>query len=181
MSKKQSDTSTPPEPLPVIYLDENIERDTAIELREFLSDWQVEVHREHYPHDPGGKDVTVSDAELIQKCGENGWILVSADDKMRLSLKNQEVAKQYRTKVFLFPHRHHKGSEYRAALITGRSSLIGFARKNAPPFFARITMKGDVYHLDKDRQKPATSQGRTRSKYGDHVLPGEATVAVAKE
>lgn len=181
MSRKQSSTSPPPDDLPVIYLDENIEPETAVELREFASHWIVKVHREEHPHDPTGKDESISDVEVIKECGENGWILISADDKMRLAPENQEAAKTYGAKVFLFPHKHLKGSQYKAAIIAGHESIVAFAKKNAPPFFARITMKGDVYHLDKDRHRPASSRDKTKSKYGDDVFGEETeTVAAAK-
>lgn len=170
MSKKLSDTSTPPEGLPVVFLDENIEKDTAVALAEYR-EWQIVAHREHFPHDPGGQDTSIEDPTVLRLCGKNRWILVSCDDKMRYSPENQKAASEHLTKVFLFPTGHYKGGEYEAALIAGRHRLLAFAKKNVGPFFARITLTGDVYPLRHER--PSTSRERTLAKYGSKIFKQE--------
>jgi hypothetical protein len=149
MSKKRSDTSTPPEPL-TIYLDENINRGIAEELRAYNREWRVEVHRDHFPHDPQGRDVSIPDTEVLKKCGENGWLLISLDDSMRRVPQNVEAAVAYRTKVFLFSNGNRKGGEYKAALIVGRFKLLKYARKQDGPFFARLSMDGTPTPLEPD-------------------------------
>lgn len=176
MSKRRSDTSTPPEPSPVVFLDENIEKDTALELCEYR-EWQIIAHRSHFAHAPDGQDKSIPDDEIIKLCGQNGWILVSCDDKMRYAPDNQAAAAMYGTKIFLFPNGHYKGGEYSAALVTGRHRLLAFAKKNVGPFFARICLTGDVYPLKQEQSAPQTSRDRTAAKYGAKVFQGRGASA----
>jgi hypothetical protein len=166
MSKKRSLTSTSQPDQLTFYLDENIKRGIADELRKY-SAWKIEVHRDHFPHSATGNDECVPDTEVIRKCGENGWVLVSSDDNMRRVPDNQAAAAAFKTRIFLFPSGNYKGGEYCAALVVGRFRLIQFATKYGGPFFARIGMDGKPSHLDKGRitsgltgpQKMAAKQG----------------------
>src|SRR5690606_38254424 len=124
MSKKRSGTSRRPEVIPVIYLDENIPRGIAEELRKY-DEWKVVVHRDRFPHDPDG-DSSVDDTTVIRTCGESGWILISSDDKMRIVPDNCKAAARYGTRVFLFARTYRTG-EYLAALVAGRMKLLRFA------------------------------------------------------
>lgn len=148
MSKKHSNTSTPPNPSLTIYLDESINHGVADELRLYKNEWAVEVHRQHFPHDPGGKDASIPDTEVLKKCGENNWVLISLDDSMRRVPKNLEAAVAHNVQVFLFSSGNRKGGEYRAALIVGRHRIIKYCEKHPGPFFARIGMDGSVSALD---------------------------------
>jgi hypothetical protein len=166
MSKKRSNNSTtPPEATPVIYLDESIQRAIADELRGY-SVWRVEVHRDHFPHRADGQDESIPDTAVLQKCGENGWILITADDKMRLVPEHRRIAAEYSVKAFLFANGNYKGGEYRSALIVGRHKLLKFAQKHRGPFWARICMTGDCYHLDEQRKQKLGGRDKTAAKYG---------------
>ena len=164
MSKRRSNTSKPPDR--TIYLDENLSKNLAPELRRYV-EWRVEVHVDHYPPDKIPKGESIPDTEVLKKCGENGWILITRDDKMRLVPDNQEIAEKYATQVFLFPSGNYRGGEYLAALVAGRHKILKFAGRFRGPFWARVCMTGDVYHLDKTRdpRNAPTSTEKTDVKF----------------
>ena len=160
MSKRRSNISGLLDPPPVVLLDENLSSpDIAEELSRWNSDWQIELHRKHFPNP------RTPDPDVLTLCGQRGWILVSVDDRMRRVPENRRAAEISGARVFCFP-RHTNGAEYRAALTAGRHRLLKMARKMPPPNFARVSTDGTVGLFAHDKlPKGATSRERTASKY----------------
>jgi hypothetical protein len=104
--------------------------------------WRVELHRTHFPNP------RTPDPDILKHCAECGWILISKDDRLRRVPENKLAAIQSGAKVFLFAVGHHQGVEYRAALVAARHRIVRLARKTPGPFFARVTLAGEVFLLE---------------------------------
>lgn len=157
MSKRRSDTSARPEALPIVCLDENLSSPfIADELRRFRFEWQIELHRTHFPQP------RTPDSEVIGHCGRCGWLLITKDDNIRRNPENKTAAIACAAKIFMFATGNHQRGEYRAALVAGRHRLLRLARKTPGPFFARIRMDGNVELLNDeaiDRARLANTEG----------------------
>ena len=130
MSRKPSSTSGLLDPPPTVLLDENLSSpDIVAELRRWNADWEIELHRKHFPNP------RTPDADILETCGRRGWILVSVDDRMRRVPENREAARRYRARVFLFPRSFSSGAEYRAALTAGRHSSTQVCEEDAAAQF----------------------------------------------
>ena len=169
MSKKPSDTSTPLlEPPRVIFLDENLSSPKIGELlRHFPHDWQVELYYDHFePRKP--------DLEIIEICGQRGWVLVSCDDRIRTVAINRAAVNRHQVYAFMFPKGNYHWVDYSAALIVARHSMISLMRKTAPPMCARIFINGQIKPLFQHRPPTEmTSRERTALKYGQKVINGD--------
>lgn len=167
MSKKPSstsDASRPPD-LPVFYIDENLSSpELGKALRQFSSDWSIVLHTDKFRR--GAQDV-----DVIRDCARLNWVMVSCDDRIRYVPRNKKAAIESKLRAFMLGEGNYRGLEIIAALIAGRHRMIGFNRRNAPPFFARLFINGKVARLDDKRQiGDLSSRDRTVRKYGGDVF-----------
>ena len=164
MSKKRSSTSDakPPEQPPVFYLDENLSSpEIGKTLRRFQSDWTIILHHDQFKR--GARD-----PDVIRACAAQGWTMISCDDRIRYVPENKKVAIESKLRAFMG---NYQGVEIASALVAARHRMIGFNKKNAPPFFARIFINGTISRLDDKRESGQLSaRERTLRKYGANVL-----------
>jgi hypothetical protein len=136
MSKRRSATSKLHSITPVIFLDENLSGPKVAVPTGQLREWQVIKHSDEFPREKYPEPIP--DPVVLEKCGREGWILISCDDRIRRVPRNKAAAIEHRAKVFMFPDGNYSGPEYVAALTVARRKLLNLARKTAGAFFARI-------------------------------------------
>jgi hypothetical protein len=163
MSKRRSATSRPPDPPPVIYLDENLSSPRIGEALRQYPDWHVQLHYDNFQ--PG-----MSDVDVIAACAERGWILVSCDDRIRIVPENRAAVIRSAVKAFMFCKGNYHGGDYSSALGIARHRMIKLINRTAGPFFARIHVNGDVRLFEDKPAGEMTALERTARKYGEHVL-----------
>jgi PIN like domain len=140
-SKKLSGGSehSPPQPEEfVFYLDENLCNSGAI--LEALRKLEIRFER-HLSHFQRG----TPDETWLPLVGKNGWILITADKRMRYNLLERRALEHNAVREFVFASGNLSGNEMAVALEMAFGKMRKMCRKLSPPFVATITRKGDVY------------------------------------
>jgi hypothetical protein len=140
-SKKPSGGSkhslSPPEDF-VLYLDENLCNSTAIldKLRELGV--RFERHLTHFSR--GTPDET-----WLPVVGKNGWVLLTADKRIRYNFLERRALEKNAVREFVFASGNLSGQEMATALESGLGKMIRMCRKLKLPFVAAITRTGEVH------------------------------------
>lgn len=130
-------SQSPPEEF-VLYLDENLCNSNAI--LESLRKLAIPYER-HLSHFTRGSP----DESWLPTVGRNGWILLTADKRIRYNLLEKKALEQNGVREFVFASGNLSGDEMAAALDLAISKMKKMCRKFRAPFVATITKKGDVY------------------------------------
>jgi len=140
-SKKRSGGSalspSPPEQF-VIYLDENLCNSNAI--LDVLGRLEI-PHERHLEHFARG----VPDDQWLPLVGKNGWVLLTADKRIRYNLLEKRALEQHSVREFVFASGNLSGPEMAAALELALERMRNTCRKALPPFVASITRKGEIH------------------------------------
>jgi hypothetical protein len=140
-SKKRSGgrerSQSPPEDF-VLYLDENLCNSTAI--LETLKKLDVR-HERHLSHFERG----ALDETWLPFVGTNGWVLLTADKRIRYNFLEKRALQESGVREFVFASGNLSGVEMAAALEMAIQKVKKLCRKFDPPFVASISRKGDVY------------------------------------
>ena len=128
---------SPPEDF-VLYLDENLCNSRA--LLELLLRRGVR-HERHLTHFPRG----MPDHVWLPKVGENGWILLTADKRIRYNMLEKKALSECKVKEFVFASGNLSGEEMAAALDAAIYKMVRLAAKTDAPFVAAITRSGEVH------------------------------------
>lgn len=85
--------------------------------------------------------------------GKNGWVLLTADKRIRYNFLEKRALEKNIVREFVFASGNMSGNEMAAALEAALRKMQGFCRKVPPPFVAAITRTGEV-HLRWPKKKP---------------------------
>jgi hypothetical protein len=140
-SKKQSAGSRRRQPsLPedfVLYLDENLHNCKPILDALTLNGVPPVRHGQHFS--PGTEDTT-----WLPFVGQNGWLLVTKDKKIRYNELEKTAVLQHRVREFYFSSGNYSGTEMAEILVAALPGMAKICRKHDPPFIASIAKSGSV-------------------------------------
>jgi len=139
--KKQSGGSSeqplsPPEDF-VLYLDENLHNCKPI--LDVLVQQSIghERHGDHFA--PGTED-----AVWLPFVGQNGWILLTKDKRIRFNQLEKLAVRRHRVREFYFSSGNYTGAEMADILSNALPKMRKVCRKYNPPFIASISKSGDI-------------------------------------
>ena len=140
-SKKQSAGSRgQPLSLPedfVLYLDENLHNCKPILDALTLNGVPHVRHGQHFS--PGTEDTT-----WLPLVGQNGWLLVTKDKKIRYNELEKTAVLHHRVREFYFSSGNYSGTEMAEILVAALPGMAKICRKHDPPFIASIAKSGSV-------------------------------------
>ena len=140
-SKKQSagkaPSPSPPEDF-VLYLDENLCNSRAIQDTLTKVFVRFERHLAHFQ--PGTPDET-----WLPKVGANGWVLLTADKRIRYNFLEKQALKEHAVHEFVFASGNMSGQDMASALELALPKMQRLYSKVKPPFVAAITRTGEVH------------------------------------
>ena len=140
-SKKQSDGSKRrPLSLPedfVLYLDENLHNCKPILEALVQHGVKHERHGQHFA--PGTED-----SVWLPFVGEQGWILITKDKRIRFNELEKAAVLEHRVREFYFSSGNYSGAEMAEMLVSALRDMIRVCRRYDPPFIASITKSGGV-------------------------------------
>jgi PIN like domain len=125
----------------IIYLDENHCNNKHILAVLHSADIAVERHLDHFPRG-------TPDEDWLPLVGENGWLLLTTDKRIRHRANERQAVIRHRVRMFYFSKNDISGAQMGAALQRAIPEIKRICAKNEPPFFAAITRKGEVYLRD---------------------------------
>jgi hypothetical protein len=140
-SKKLSDGSDhfPSQPNDfVLYLDENL--CNAFAILETLTKLGIHFER-HLARFARG----TSDETWLPLVGTNGWVLLTADKRIRYNFLERRALEKNAVREFVFASGNLSGKEMAAALEVALPKMQGIFRRFQPPFVAAITRTGEVH------------------------------------
>jgi hypothetical protein len=120
-----------------LYLDENLHNCKPI--LDALTQHGVK-HERHGQHFLPGAEDTV----WLPFVGQQGWVLLTKDKKIRYNELEKAAILQHRVREFYFSSGNHSGADMAAILITALPEMVRAYRKHRPPFIASITKSGKV-------------------------------------
>jgi len=80
----------------------------------------------------------------LPKVGENKWILLTADKRIRYNLLEKKALAEHHVREFVFVSGNMSGTEMAAALESALHKMVRFAKRTNAPFVAAITRGGEV-------------------------------------
>ncbi|MGB6201010.1 MAG: hypothetical protein WBF35_15810 [Candidatus Acidiferrales bacterium] len=122
----------------VLYLDENLCNTTAILTTLTRLGIRFERHLAHFPR--GTPDET-----WLPHVGKNGWILLTADKRIRYNFLEKRALEKNAVREFVFASGNMSGNEMAAALEMAIRKVQRMCRRFPPPFVAAITRTGEVH------------------------------------
>jgi hypothetical protein len=140
-SKKRSDGSERSR-LPrsdfVLYLDENLCNSKAILSVLAKLETRFERHLAHFSRG-------VPDETWLPLVGSNGWVLLTADKRIRYNFLERKALEENSVCEFVFASGNLSGSDMAAALEAAMDRMQRLYRKVKSPFVAAITKRGEVH------------------------------------
>jgi len=109
-------------------------------ILETLSRLQV-AHKRHVELFPRG----TPDETWLPVVGKNGWILLTADKRIRYNDLQKRALTRYGVREFVFASGNLSGDMMASALESAIPKLVKLWRSLRPPFVTSITASGDVY------------------------------------
>src|SRR6266849_9370293 len=134
-SKKQSagkaPSPSPPEELSFIWTRISA---TPGQFRTPLTKVSVRLER-HLAHFQSG----TPDETWLPKVGANGWVLLTADKRIRYNFLEKQALKEYAVREFVFASGNMSGQDMASALELALPKMQRLCRKVKPPFVGAIT------------------------------------------
>jgi hypothetical protein len=122
----------------VLYLDENLCNSKFI--LETLTKLGVRFER-HLAHFSRG----TLDETWLPLVGKKGWVLLTADKRIRYNLLEKRALEKNRIREFVFASGNMSGREMAEALERTLRKMLSLCSKVDPPFVAAITRSGEVH------------------------------------
>jgi PIN like domain len=142
-SKKPSAGSAPsPSPSPpddfVLYLDENLCNSRAIQNALTKLGIHFERHLAHF-------DRGILDETWLPLVGSKGWVLLTADKRIRYNSLEKHALEEHAVREFVFTSGNMSGQDMATALELAIPKMLRLCHKLKPPFVASITRLGEVH------------------------------------
>ena len=77
--------------------------------------------------------------------GKNGWVLLTADKRIRYNLLEKRALDKNRVREFVFASGNMSGQEMAEALEQGIRKMLRMCTRIDPPFVAAITRSGEIH------------------------------------
>ena len=77
--------------------------------------------------------------------GANGWILLTADKRIRYNFLEKRALKEHAVREFVFASGNMSGQDMAAALELAIPKMQRLCRRLKPPFVAAITHLGEIH------------------------------------
>ena len=77
--------------------------------------------------------------------GTNGWVLLTADKRIRYNFLERRALEENSVREFVFASGNLSGNDMAAALETAMDRMVKLYLKTKSPFVAAITKKGEVH------------------------------------
>lgn len=77
--------------------------------------------------------------------GSKGWVLLTADKRIRYNFLEKRALQQHAVREFVFASGNMSGEDMGAALELALPKMRRLARRLEPPFVAGITRSGGVH------------------------------------
>ena len=114
-------------------IDENLGEPLARGMKEFGEDV---VHlRDHFPEG-------TSDETVLAQLGQDGWFLITRDDRIRRRPGELTALKQHRVGAFFLAGKGLGRCELIRQLVRNWHRIKGLAEQRRPPFALRIPPRG---------------------------------------
>jgi len=102
---------------------------------------KLSVHFErHLAHFPSG----TPDEVWLPRVGANGWVLLTADKRIRYNFLEKQALQEHAVREFVFVSGNMSGQDMGSALELALPKMQRLSRKARPPFVAAITRAGEV-------------------------------------
>lgn len=95
----------------------------------------------HLSHFPRG----TLDERWLPLVGEKGWVLLTADKRIRYNLLEKRALEKNRVREFVFASGNMSGKEMAEALERAIKKILSVCSRIDPPFVAAITRHGEVH------------------------------------
>jgi hypothetical protein len=122
----------------ILYLDENLCNSRSIQ--ETLTKLQVKFERHLAHFSPG-----TLDESWLPLVGSKGWVLLTADKRIRYNLLEKRALEKHAVREFAFASGNLSGQDMANALEVALPKMMRFSRRFNPPFVASITRIGEVH------------------------------------
>jgi hypothetical protein len=132
-----SHSPSPPDDF-VFYLDENLCNSRAIQ--DTLSKLGVRFERHLVHFDPG-----ILDETWLPLVGSRGWVLLTADKRIRYNFLEKHALEEHAVREFVFTSGNMSGMDMATALELAIPKMRRLCRKLKAPFVASITRLGEVH------------------------------------
>jgi hypothetical protein len=138
-----SSTNEPPEPL-VLFVDRSLgNRVVASALR--AAGAHVEIHDDHFP-------TTALDEDWLGEVGRRGWVVLTKDQGIRHRAPALAAIRVAAVRLFVLTAGDLRGSQMADIFARATSRIAAVARREPPPFIARVARTGVVSVLLRARQ-----------------------------
>lgn len=77
--------------------------------------------------------------------GENRWVLLTADKRIRYNIIEKQALAQHGVKEFVFASGNLSGADMATALEGAIHKMVRLAKRTESPFVAAITRSGEVH------------------------------------
>lgn len=121
-----------------IYLDENHCNNRHIPAVLQNAGMQLERHLDHFRRG-------TPDDEWLPLVGQNRWVLLTTDKRIRLRWNERRAVTEHRVRMFYFSRNDIRGQQMGTALEKALPAMLRLCATVAPPFFAAITRAGEVH------------------------------------
>ena len=121
-----------------VYLDENLCNSTLIHAALTKLGVRFERHLSHFSRG-------TLDENWLPLVGKNGWVLLTADKRIRYNLLEKRALDKNRVREFVFTSGNMSGREMAEALELGIRKMLNICSRIDPPFVASITRNGEVH------------------------------------
>jgi PIN like domain len=132
----------PPDEL-VLFLDENLHNCRPI--LKALDEAKVPYQRHGATFASG-----TPDEHWLPTVGRNGWLLITADQRIRYNQLERQAVMAHGVREFVFTSGNLSGTVMAGLLIKALPQMVKLCQRTAPPFIASITKSGAV-HLRYDK------------------------------
>jgi hypothetical protein len=88
----------------------------------------------------------IPDETWLPRVGSEGWILLTADKRIRYNFLEKQALKEHAIREFVLTSGNMSGQDMAAALELALPKMRRLCRKLKPPFVASITRLGEVHH-----------------------------------
>jgi len=120
-----------------IFLDENHCNNSKILAVLQNADIASERHLNHFPRG-------TPDEEWLPLVGENGWVLLTTDGRIRYRANEKQAVQRHLVRMFYFSSNNMSGQQMADALQKALPKMQQVCHRQEPPFCASISRSGDV-------------------------------------
>jgi len=120
------------------FFDNNLSIKIVRGLREFGEDV---VHLQEHFHS------AIDDVKLFQEIAKEGWVLITADKKIKRKAHELKALISCGIGVFIFSKQHLSACDWIRLVVRRWSDIKKFAPRQSPPYIYRVPVRGKIERL----------------------------------